>query len=84
MKTKKHFILLSSLVLVFSACNGKDTKNEQDLQVYTTKAIAAKKNFHLLPNRSERLNYHSELAAPSTISMYMPVTNTTGAVLSLK
>lgn len=41
MKTKKHFILLSSLVLVFSACNGKDTKNEQDLQVYTTKAIAS-------------------------------------------
>ena len=41
MKTKKHFILLSSLVLVFSACNGKDTKSEQDLQVYTTKAIAS-------------------------------------------
>lgn len=38
MRTKVRFILLSGLSFLLCACNGKETKNEQDLLVYTAQA----------------------------------------------
>lgn len=40
MKTKVPSILLSSLAFLLCACNGKVSKNEQDLPVYTVQATA--------------------------------------------
>lgn len=38
MRTKVRFILLSGLSFLLCACNGKETKSEQDLLVYTVQA----------------------------------------------
>lgn len=63
MKTKVPCILLSALAFLLCACNGKDSKNEQDLPVYTTKATTfsreSNKEFPFIaqPYRTSELSF---------------------------
>lgn len=63
MRTKVRFILLSGLSFLLCACNGKETKNEQDLLVYTAKATtlsqAGNKEFPFIaqPFRTSELSF---------------------------
>lgn len=63
MKTKVPSILLSGLAFLLCACNGKDSKNEQDLSVYTAQATAysqeSNKEFPFIaqPYRTSELSF---------------------------
>lgn len=63
MKTNTHFILLSGLAFVLGACSNKDTKSEQDLQVYTTKVVTSEQEsqkefpFIAQPFRTSELSF---------------------------
>ena len=63
MRTKVRFILLSGLSFLLCACNGKETKSEQDLLVYTAEATTlskeSKKEFPFIaqPFRTSELSF---------------------------
>ena len=63
MRTKARFILLSGLSFLLCACNGKETKSEQDLLVYTAQATTLSKEsskefpFIAQPFRTSELSF---------------------------